>query len=159
MWPTARPIWRPPAPRSGARPGAGSTASFAPWAPAGPCPYGASLFSYYTEGELKAEGGSISEGIGQGRITANLEGLKVDRAYRIPDEEMLQVIFDMVEHEGLVMGGSTGVNVAGAMRLARDLGPGHTIVTILCDQGARYQSKIFNPAFLREKGLPAPAWL
>ncbi|WP_333585719.1 cysteine synthase A [Phenylobacterium sp.] len=122
-------------------------------------PYGASLFSYYTEGELKAEGGSISEGIGQGRITANLEGLKVDRAYRIPDEEMLQVIFDMVEHEGLVMGGSTGVNVAGAMRLARDLGPGHTIVTILCDQGARYQSKIFNPAFLREKGLPAPAWL
>ncbi|WP_375269256.1 cysteine synthase A [Phenylobacterium sp.] len=122
-------------------------------------PYGAALYSYYTEGELKSEGGSISEGIGQGRITANLEGLKVDRAYRISDEEMLQAIYDMVEHEGLVMGGSTGVNVAGAIRLARDLGPGHTIVTILCDQGARYQSKIFNPAFLAEKGLPAPPWL
>ena len=122
-------------------------------------PYGAALFSYYTEGELKSEGGSISEGIGQGRITANLEGLKVDKAYRIADEEMLQAIYDMVEHEGLVMGGSTGVNVAGAIRLARELGPGHTIVTILCDQGARYQSKIFNPAFLREKGLPAPPWL
>ncbi|MFZ5728172.1 MAG: cysteine synthase A [Phenylobacterium sp. RIFCSPHIGHO2_01_FULL_70_10] len=122
-------------------------------------PYGAALYSYYTEGELKSKGGSISEGIGQGRITANLEGLKVDRAYRISDEEMLQAIYDMVEHEGLVMGGSTGVNVAGAIRLARDLGPGHTIVTILCDQGARYQSKIFNPAFLAEKGLPAPPWL
>lgn len=122
-------------------------------------PYGAALYSYYTEGELKSEGGSISEGIGQGRITANLEGLKVDKAYRIADEEMLQAIYDMVEHEGLVMGGSTGVNVAGAIRLARELGPGHTIVTILCDQGARYQSKIFNPAFLEEKGLPAPPWL
>lgn len=122
-------------------------------------PYGAALYSYYTEGELKSEGGSISEGIGQGRITANLEGLKVDKAYRIADEEMLQAIYDMVEHEGLVMGGSTGVNVAGAIRLARELGPGHTIVTILCDQGARYQSKIFNPAFLQEKGLPAPPWL
>jgi len=122
-------------------------------------PYGAALYSYYTEGELKSEGGSISEGIGQGRITANLEGLKVDKAYRIADEEMLQAIYDMVEHEGLVMGGSTGVNVAGAVRLARELGPGHTIVTILCDQGARYQSKIFNPAFLQEKGLPAPPWL
>ncbi|MEW6019654.1 MAG: cysteine synthase A [Pseudomonadota bacterium] len=122
-------------------------------------PYGAALYSYYTEGELKSEGGSISEGIGQGRITANLEGLKVDHAYRIPDDEMLQVIYDMVEHEGLVMGGSTGVNVAGAIRLARDLGPGHTIVTILCDQGSRYQSKIFNKAFLTEKGLPVPGWL
>ena len=122
-------------------------------------PYGAALYSYYTEGELKSEGGSISEGIGQGRITANLDGLKVDKAYRIADEEMLQAIYDMVEHEGLVMGGSTGVNVAGAIRLARELGPGHTIVTILCDQGARYQSKIFNPAFLQEKGLPAPPWL
>ncbi|MDX5331267.1 MAG: cysteine synthase A [Caulobacteraceae bacterium] len=122
-------------------------------------PYGAALYSYYTEGELKSEGGSISEGIGQGRITANLEGLKVDHAYRIPDDEMLQVIYDMVEHEGLVMGGSTGVNVAGAIRLARELGPGHTIVTILCDQGSRYQSKIFNKAFLAEKGLPVPGWL
>ena len=122
-------------------------------------PYGAALYSYYTTGELKSEGGSISEGIGQGRITANLEGLKVDHAYRISDEEMLGVIYDLVEHEGMVMGGSTGVNVAGAIRLARELGPGHTIVTILCDQGARYQSKIFNKAFLKEKGLPIPAWL
>ena len=122
-------------------------------------PYGAALYSYYTTGELKSEGGSISEGIGQGRITANLEGLKVDHAYRIADDEMLGVIYDLVEHEGLVMGGSTGVNVAGAIRMAKDLGPGHTIVTILCDQGARYQSKIFNKAFLTEKGLPTPAWL
>jgi cysteine synthase A len=122
-------------------------------------PYGAALYSYYTTGELKSEGGSISEGIGQGRITANLEGLKVDHAYRIADDEMLGVIYDLVEHEGLVMGGSTGVNVAGAIRMAKDLGPGHTIVTILCDQGARYQSKIFNKAFLTEKGLPVPAWL
>jgi cysteine synthase A len=122
-------------------------------------PYGASLFSYYTEGELKSEGGSISEGIGQGRITANLEGLTVDHAYRISDEEMLLTIYDLLEHEGLVMGGSTGVNVAGAIRMARDMGPGHTIVTLLCDHGQRYQSKIFNPAFLREKGLPTPPWL
>ncbi|MCG9916601.1 MAG: cysteine synthase A [Phenylobacterium sp.] len=122
-------------------------------------PHGAALYAYYTTGELKAEGGSISEGIGQGRITANLEGLKVDRAYRIDDAEMLAVIYDLVEHEGLVMGGSTGINVAGAIRLAKDLGPGHTIVTILCDQGARYQSKIFNKAFLTEKGLPVPHWL
>lgn len=122
-------------------------------------PYGAALYAYYSTGELKAEGGSISEGIGQGRITANLEGLKVDRAYRIDDAEMLAVIYDLVEHEGLVMGGSTGINVAGAIRLAKDLGPGHTIVTILCDQGARYQSKIFNKAFLTEKGLPVPHWL
>ncbi|MAK83272.1 cysteine synthase A [Phenylobacterium sp.] len=122
-------------------------------------PYGAALYAYYTTGELKSEGGSISEGIGQGRITANLEGLTVDHAYRISDEEMLEVIYDLVEHEGMVMGGSTGVNVAGAIRLARELGPGHTIVTILCDQGARYQSKIFNRAFLTEKGLPIPSWL
>ncbi len=122
-------------------------------------PHGASLFSYYTEGELKAAGTSISEGIGQGRITANLEGLRVDHPYRISDEEMLLAIYDLVEHEGLVMGGSTGVNVAGAIRMARDLGPGHTIVTILCDQGSRYQSKIFNPAFLAERGLPTPPWL
>ncbi|HEX2561261.1 cysteine synthase A [Phenylobacterium sp.] len=122
-------------------------------------PYGAALYSYYTDGELKSEGSSISEGIGQGRITANLEGLKVDKAYRIGDEEMMLAIYDMVEHEGLAMGGSTGINVAGAVRMARDMGPGHTIVTVLCDQGARYQSKIYNPQFLREKALPLPHWL
>lgn len=122
-------------------------------------PHGAALYSYYTAGELKAEGTSISEGIGQGRITANLEGLTVDHPYRISDEEMLLAIYDLVEHEGLVMGGSTGVNVAGAIRMAKDLGPGHTIVTILCDQGSRYQSKVFNPAFLTERGLPTPPWL
>jgi cysteine synthase len=117
------------------------------------------LYAYYTDGELKAEGTSISEGIGQGRVTANIERLQVDRAYRISDEEMLLAIFDLMEHEGLVMGGSTGINVAGAIRMAKDMGPGHTIVTVLCDHGQRYQSKIFNPAFLREKGLPAPPWL
>ena len=122
-------------------------------------PHGAALYSYYTTGELKAEGNSISEGIGQGRITANLEGLKVDHAFRIGDEEMLLAIYDLVEHEGLVMCGSTGVNVAGAMRLAKELGPGHTIVTILCDYGQRYQSKIYNPEFLKERGLPLPGWL
>ncbi|OYU70209.1 MAG: cysteine synthase A [Alphaproteobacteria bacterium PA2] len=122
-------------------------------------PMGAALFHYYAHGELKSEGGSISEGIGQGRITANLEGLAIDRPYQIDDVEMLHAIYDLMEHEGLVMGGSTGVNVAGAIRLAKDLGPGHTIVTILCDQGARYQSKIFNPEFLRERGLPTPPWL
>ena len=122
-------------------------------------PHGAALYSYYTHGELKSEGTSISEGIGQGRITANLEGLKIDHAYRIGDEEMLLAIYDMVEHEGLVMGGSTGINVAGAIRMAKDLGPGHTIVTILCDQGSRYQSKIYNAEFLKERGLPVPGWL
>ncbi|WP_374470474.1 cysteine synthase A [Phenylobacterium sp.] len=122
-------------------------------------PHGAALYAYYTDGELKSEGSSISEGIGQGRITANLEGLKIDRAYRISDEEMLLAIYDLVEHEGLVMGGSTGVNVAGAIRMAKDLGPGHTIVTVLCDHGQRYQSKVYNPAFLTEKGLPVPTWL
>jgi len=122
-------------------------------------PHGAALYKYYTDGELKAEGNSISEGIGQGRITANLEGLKIDHAYRISDEEMLLAIFDLMEFEGLVMGGSTGINVAGAIRMAQDLGPGHTIVTMLCDHGQRYQSKIFNPPFLREKGLPVPTWL
>ncbi len=122
-------------------------------------PYGAALYEWYAHGQLKSEGSSISEGIGQGRITANLEGLEVDRAYQIPDSEMLEVIFDLALNEGMVMGGSTGVNIAGAIRLARDLGPGHTIVTILCDQGARYQSKIFNPAFLKERGLPTPPWL
>lgn len=122
-------------------------------------PMGASLYHWYAKGELRAEGTSISEGIGQGRITANLEGLDVDLPYQIPDEEMLEVIYDLATHEGLIMGGSTGINVAGAMRMARDLGPGHTVVTILCDQGARYQSKIYNPVFLRERGLPTPAWL
>lgn len=122
-------------------------------------PHGAALYSWYTDGELKSDGTSISEGIGQGRITANLEGLTVDHPYRIDDVEMLNVIFDMVEHEGLVMGGSTGINVAGAIRMAKEMGPGHTIVTILCDQGARYQSKIFNPEFLKQRDFPVPRWL
>lgn len=122
-------------------------------------PHGAALYAYYTDGELRAEGTSISEGIGQGRITANLVGLTIDRPYRISDEEMLLAIYDLVEHEGLVMGGSTGINVAGAIRMAKDMGPGHTIVTILCDHGSRYQSKIYNPPFLKEKGLPPPPWI
>jgi cysteine synthase A len=122
-------------------------------------PPGAALFSYYTTGELKAEGGSITEGIGQGRITANLEGLSVDAAFQIPDAESVPVCFDLLEHEGLCMGPSSGVNVAGAIRLARQLGPGHTIVTILADYGNRYQSKLFNANFLRSKGLPIPWWL
>jgi cysteine synthase A len=122
-------------------------------------PGGAALYNYYAHGELKAEGTSISEGIGQGRITANLEGLKVDLPYRVSDDEMMRVIFELAQDEGLVMGGSTGINVAGAVRMARDLGPGHTIVTILCDYGSRYQSKLFNPAFLETKGLPVPPWL
>ena len=122
-------------------------------------PMGASLYNWYANGELRAEGGSISEGIGQGRITANLDGLQVDMPFQIPDEEMLDVIFDLATHEGLIMGGSTGVNVAGAIRMARALGAGHTVVTILCDQGSRYQSKIYNPSFLRERGLPVPQWL
>jgi len=122
-------------------------------------PHGASLYNWYAHGELKAEGGSISEGIGQGRITANLEGLAVDFPYRIDDQEMMDQVFALAHDEGLVMGGSTGMNVAGAIRLARDLGPGHTIVTILCDHGSRYQSKLFNAAFLAEKGLAYPEWL
>jgi cysteine synthase len=122
-------------------------------------PMGAALYNYYTQGELKAEGESITEGIGQGRITANLEGAPVDNAYQIPDAEALPIVFDLLRYEGLCLGGSSGINVAGAIRLARDMGPGHTIVTILCDYGTRYQSKLFNPAFLREKGLPAPSWL
>ena len=121
-------------------------------------PGGASLYEYYAHGELKAEGTSISEGIGQSRITANLEGLKVDRPYRIDDQAMMAAIYDLA-NEGMVMGGSTGINVAGAIHLARDLGPGHTVVTILCDYGSRYQSKLFNPEFLRAKGLPTPPWL
>jgi cysteine synthase A len=122
-------------------------------------PYGAALYNWYVHGELKAEGDSITEGIGQGRITANLDGLKVDKAYRVSDQEMLLALFDLAEHEGLVMGGSTGINVAGAVNLAKDLGPGHTVVTVLADYGQRYQSKLFNPAFLKERGLPTPAWM
>jgi cysteine synthase A len=122
-------------------------------------PEGAALYSYYTTGVFESPGSSITEGIGQGRITANLEGFTPDFAYRIPDAEALPVVFDLLEHEGLCLGGSSGVNVAGAMRMARDMGPGHTIVTILCDYGTRYQSKLFNPDFLRSKGLPVPAFL
>jgi cysteine synthase A len=122
-------------------------------------PMGAALYHYYKHGELKAEGESITEGIGQGRITANLEGAPVDDAYQIRDEEALPIVFDLLKDEGLCLGGSSGINVAGAIRLARDLGPGHTIVTVLCDFGTRYQSKMFNPAFLRDKGLPVPDWL
>lgn len=122
-------------------------------------PGGAALYGYYANGELSAEGTSITEGIGQSRITANLEDVRVDKAYRIADEEALPIIFDLVQREGLCLGGSSGVNIAGAVRLARDLGPGHTIVTILCDHGSRYQSKLYNPLFLREKNLPVPTWL
>jgi cysteine synthase A len=122
-------------------------------------PVGAALYSYYTTGVLKSEGTSITEGIGQGRITKNLEGAPVDIAFQIPDEEAVAIIFDMLEQEGLCLGGSTGINVAGAIRLARELGPGHTIVTVLCDYGTRYQTRLFNPEFLRSKNLPVPAWL
>ena len=122
-------------------------------------PMGAALYNYYTHGELKAEGSSITEGIGQGRVTENLQGAPVDTAFQIPDPEALPYIFDLLRQEGLCLGGSTGINVAGAVRMARELGPGHTIVTILADYGTRYQSRLFNPAFLREKGLPTPDWL
>jgi cysteine synthase A len=122
-------------------------------------PMGAALYSYYTTGVLKSEGSSITEGIGQGRITKNLEGAPIDTAYRIRDEEALPIIFDLLAHEGLCLGGSSGINVAGAIRLARELGPGHTVVTVLADYGTRYQSKLFNPDFLRQKGLPVPAWM
>ena len=122
-------------------------------------PRGAALYSFYTTGVLKSEGSSITEGIGQGRITANLEGAPVDFAYQIEDDEAVRIVFDLVEHEGLLLGGSSGVNIAGAMRLARELGPGRTIVTVLCDSGARYASKLFNPDFLRGKNLPVPGWL
>ena len=120
---------------------------------------GAALHSYYTTGVLKSEGSSITEGIGQGRITKNLEGVTVDRSYLIPDAESVQICFDLLQDEGLCLGGSSGVNVAGAIRLARDMGPGHTIVTILCDYGTRYQSKLYDPTFLRSKSLPVPPWL
>lgn len=122
-------------------------------------PMGAALYNFYTQGELKSEGSSISEGIGQGRITANLEGFTPDFACQVSDEEALPIVFDLLEHEGLCMGGSTGVNIGGAVKMAQHMGPGHTIVTILCDYGSRYQSKLWNPAFLREKGLPVPHWL
>jgi cysteine synthase A len=122
-------------------------------------PDGSALYSFFTTGKLAAEGSSITEGIGQGRITANLEGLAVDMAFRIPDAEALPVVFDLLADEGLCLGGSSGINVAGAVRMARAMGPGHTIVTILCDYGTRYQSKLYNPAFLRDKGLPVPGWL
>jgi cysteine synthase A len=122
-------------------------------------PMGAALFSWYTKGELKSQGTSITEGIGQGRITKNLEGAPVDEAFQIADEEALPIVFDLLIKEGLYLGGSSGINVAGAIRLAQKLGPGHTIVTLLCDGGARYASKLFNPAFLRSKNLPAPPWL
>lgn len=122
-------------------------------------PEGAALHSYYTQGTFDAPGTSITEGIGQGRITANLEGFRPDFSWRIPDSEALPIVFDLLAEEGLCLGGSSGVNIAGAIRMARDLGPGHTIVTILCDYGTRYQSKLFNPEFLHLKGLPVPAWL
>jgi cysteine synthase A len=122
-------------------------------------PMGAAMYSWFKQGELKSEGSSITEGIGQGRVTKNVAQARVDDAYRIPDSEALPVIFDLVRKEGLVLGGSSGVNVAAAIRLARDLGPGHTVVTILADSGTRYQSKLFNPTFLKSKGLPAPDWV
>jgi cysteine synthase A len=122
-------------------------------------PLGSAIYSHYAHGELKAEGNSITEGIGQGRITKNLEGAPIDDWFQIPDEEALPIVFDLVQEEGLVLGGSTGINVAGAIRLAEKMGPGQTIVTLLCDYGNRYQSKMFNPAFLREKNLPVPRWL
>ncbi|MEO1951339.1 MULTISPECIES: cysteine synthase A [Thioclava] len=122
-------------------------------------PDGAALHSYYTTGEFKSEGSSITEGIGQGRITANLEGFTPDMSFNIPDSEALPVVFDLLQEEGLCLGGSSGINIAGAMHMARELGPGHTIVTVLCDYGNRYQSKLFNPDFLKGKGLPVPEWL
>jgi cysteine synthase len=122
-------------------------------------PMGAALYNFYKHGALRAEGSSITEGIGQGRITANLEGAVIDEAYQIPDAEALPILFDLLSEEGLCLGGSSGINVAGAMRLARDMGPNHIIVTVLADYGTRYQSRLFNPKFLREKGLPVPDWL
>ncbi len=122
-------------------------------------PMGAALYSYYTSGELKSSGATITEGIGQGRITANLVGAPIDFAFQITDEEALPLLFDLAQHEGLLMGGSTAINIAGAIRLAGELGPGKTIVTVLCDSGARYGSKLYNPVFLREKNLPVPGWL
>jgi cysteine synthase A len=122
-------------------------------------PLGSALYSYYATGELKATGNSITEGIGQGRVTENLRGAPIDLAYQVSDEEALPILFDLAENEGLLLGGSSAINVAGAIRLARDLGPGHTIVTVLCDSGSRYASKLFNPKFLRSKNLPVPTWM
>ncbi|ACI54732.1 Pyridoxal-5'-phosphate-dependent protein beta subunit [Rhizobium leguminosarum bv. trifolii WSM2304] len=122
-------------------------------------PEGAALYEFYQNGTLKSEGSSITEGIGQGRVTANLEGFTPDFSYRVSDAEALPYLFDLVENEGLCLGGSTAINIAGAVKLARDLGPGHTVVTILCDYGNRYQSKLFNPDFLTSKGLPVPGWM
>jgi cysteine synthase A len=123
-------------------------------------PRGAAMYNYFDHGEVKAtDGGSVTEGIGLGRVTPVIEDVLVDKAYLIPDEEAVPIVFDRLEHEGLCVGGSSGVNIAGAIRLAKDLGPGHTIVTILCDYGTRYQSKLFNPEFLRSKSLPVPKWL
>ena len=123
-------------------------------------PKGAAMYHWITDGEVKAtEGGSISEGIGQGRVTGNVDGAQIDGAYSIPDDEMLPIVFDLLSEEGLCLGGSSGINVAGAIRLAKELGPGHTIVTVLCDYGTRYQSKLFNLEFLKSKGLPTPSWL
>lgn len=122
-------------------------------------PMGAAMFNYFTKGELSSEGTSITEGIGQGRITGNLEGLEVDEPFQVPDTEWLPVCFDLLKHEGLLMGGSAALNVMGAIKLAKKLGPGHTIVTVLCDGGQRYQSKMFNPEFLKSKDLPIPDWL
>src|SRR4029079_17312042 len=122
-------------------------------------PEGAALYNYYAHGELKSSGNSITEGIGQGRITANLQDVEVDHAYQIPDAEALPYVFDLLEHEGLCLGGSSAINIAGAVRMAKELGPGKTIVTVLCDYGNRYQSKLFNPTFLRSRGLPVPHWL
>ncbi len=122
-------------------------------------PLGAALYSYYTQGELKSEGSSITEGIGQGRITANLDGFTPDFSYQVPDDEALPIVFDLIQEEGMCLGGSSGINIAGAIRMAKEMGPGHTIVTILCDYGTRYQSKMFNPEFLRSKNLPVPGWM
>ncbi|MET0170515.1 MAG: cysteine synthase A [Aliihoeflea sp.] len=122
-------------------------------------PLGAALYSYYTQGELKSEGSSITEGIGQGRITANLDGFTPDFSYQVPDDEALPIVFDLIQEEGMCLGGSSGINIAGAIRMAKEMGPGHTIVTILCDYGTRYQSKMFNPDFLRSKNLPVPGWM
>jgi cysteine synthase A len=122
-------------------------------------PLGAAMYSWFKQGKLESKGSSITEGIGQGRVTKNIEGAPIDDAYQIPDAEALPLVFSLLKNEGLCLGGSSGINVAGAIRLARDLGPGHTVVTILADSGTRYQSKLFNPAFLREKGLPCPDWL
>ncbi len=122
-------------------------------------PMGSAMYNYYANGEMKSEGSSITEGIGQGRVTANLVDAQIDLAFQIPDAEAVSIAFDLLEHEGMCLGGSSGINVGGAIRLAREMGPGHTIVTVLCDYGTRYQSRLFNPEFLREKGLPVPVWL